>query len=64
MKIQTVFLVAGQTYAVDGTGQDAASAALQQFKNTVVKLHGFMVNGNFKPADLTSYWQRNQLRKH
>ena len=46
--IQTVFLVGKQTYSIDGYGQEAAAAALNQFKGQVVLLHGFMINGVFK----------------
>lgn len=63
MKLQTVFLVKGQTYAVNGTGQEAAEAALNSFPTEVVKLHGFMINDKFKKADLTSHWERTQYRK-
>lgn len=62
-KIQSVFLINGQTYAVDGSGQQAASAALNSFPKDVVKLHGFMINGQFKKADLTSHWERMALKK-
>lgn len=61
--IKTVFLVKGQTYAIEGAGQDAASAAIQQFPKDTVKLHGFIVNDEFKKADLTSHWERTQMRK-
>lgn len=62
-KIQTVFLVNGDTYAVDGSGQQAAQAALDSFPKDVVKLHGFMIDGQFKKADLTSHWERTAMRK-
>ena len=62
-KTQTVFLVSGQTYAIDGVGQPAAQAALDSFPSQVVKLHGFMINGEFKKADLTSHWERTALKR-
>lgn len=62
-KIQTVFFVNDETYAVDGSGQDAAQAAIDSFPDQVVVLHGFMVDGRFKKADLTSHWERTAIRK-
>lgn len=50
-KVQTVFMVDGQTYAIDGSGQEAASAALAQFPKKVVLLHGFMMD------DVFVHWQ-------
>jgi len=59
MNIQTVFLVKGETYAIAGAGQSAVASALGQFdKDTVVKLHGFIIDGEFKSVDLSSYWER------
>lgn len=62
-KIQTVFLVNGQTYATDGYGQQAADAALKSFPGQTVKLHGFMIDDEFKKADLTSHWERTALKR-
>lgn len=52
MTVQTVFMVDGQTYSIEGAGQSAVAAALDKFKNMVVKLHGFIIDGVFKPIDL------------
>lgn len=62
-KIQTVFIVDGQTYASPGTGQTASTAALASFPKAVIKLHGFIINDEFKPADLTSHWDRSKTLK-
>lgn len=63
-KVTTVFLIDGQTYAVnDLTGQDAANAVLSSFPHAVVKLHGFVIDDKFKPADLTSHWDRSKTMK-
>lgn len=62
-KVQTVFLVDGQTYASPGTGQEASSAALESFPKKVVKIAGFVIDGVFKAVDLTSHWDRSKTLK-
>lgn len=64
-KIQTVFSVnnSKQGNVFEGHGQQAATDALRTFPGQVVKLEGHMVNGEFKKADLTSHWERTQLKK-
>jgi hypothetical protein len=49
--IKTVFKVKGETYAVEGFGQDAASVIIEKFPVTRIILLGFMVNDNFVPAN-------------
>lgn len=64
-KVQTVFSVNGskQGNIFDGAGQQTVTNALSVFPKSVVKLEGFMINGTFKKADLTSHWERTQFRK-
>lgn len=64
-QIQTVFSVnnSKRGNVFDGDGQQAATDALNSFPGQVVKLEGHMVNGEFKKADLTSHWERTQLKK-
>lgn len=47
MEVKTVFDVKGETYAVQGCGQDAASVITKQFPLTRIVLVGFMINGKF-----------------
>lgn len=47
MEVKTVFSVKGETYAVQGYGQDAASAIMKQFPLTRIVLVGFMINDKF-----------------
>lgn len=64
-QVQTVFSVnnskEGQVF--DGFGQQPATDALNSFPGKVVKLEGHLVDGEFKKADLTSHWERIQLKK-
>ncbi len=52
--IQTIFKVNGETYSYDGSGQEAASAALKQFEGEVVLLDGFLIDGRYVKAKLSS----------
>ena len=54
MTVQTVFSVNGskQGTVFEGAGQETASAALKEYPKQVVKLEGFMINGQFKKAEL------------
>jgi len=59
--IQTVFMVKdvtgkNETYSIDGVGQSAVATAIAQFAGQVVKLHGFIIDGVFKPFELPGQW--------
>lgn len=58
MNIETVFNVEGENYSIKGHSQEAATTALQSFPDKTVKLKGFLIDGEFKPADLSSHWER------
>ena len=60
MNVQTVFLVDGEAYKISGTGQSAVASALDQFKNKVVKLHGFLINDVFQAVNLAPDYNRNK----
>lgn len=49
--IKTVFEVKGETYAVAGFGEFAASAITKQFPVTRIILLGFMIKNSFVPAN-------------
>lgn len=49
--IKTVFEVRGETYAVRGFGQSAASIITERFPVTRIVLLGFMINEEFVPAN-------------
>ena len=64
MDIKSIFLVGNETYFIDGAGQSAVASAISQFKDQVVKLHGFLIDGQFKPVDLSSHWDRTIIKRN
>lgn len=63
--IQTVFSKDNtlEGHVFDGSGQQAATDALQTFPGQVVKLEGHVIDGEFKKADMSLHWERTQLKK-
>jgi len=53
-----------ETFAVSATGQEAASAALNEYPNKVILLKGFLINEEFKPVDLTDHWNRTSVLRN
>ncbi len=51
-EIRTVFKVKGETYAISGDSQQAASHIISQFPVTRIYLMGFIIDGTFFPAEL------------
>lgn len=49
--IKTVFEVKGDTYAVEGYGESAASAIAKKFPVTRIILLGFLINDRFVHAN-------------
>lgn len=49
--IKTVFEVKGETYAVEGYGEFAASAITKKFPLTRIILLGFVIKNSFVPAN-------------
>lgn len=70
MEIKTVFNVESNDdniaggYAVNATGQEAVAIVKNGLKRKDrVILQGFLIDGEFKPVDLSSNWQRNATSK-
>jgi hypothetical protein len=63
MDIKTVFKVDGETYRVNAIGQEAVKYMLRNFARKVVTLVGFLIDDEFKPADLRSHWERTLIHK-
>lgn len=53
-EVRTVFKIKDETYAVDGSGQSTMSQILNQFPQEKIILLGFMIGGEFVPANLES----------
>lgn len=49
--IKTVFEVKGETYAVSGVGEAAASIITKKFPVTRIIILGFMINQKFVPVN-------------
>lgn len=49
--VKTVFEVKGETYAVEGYGESAASAITKKFPVTRIILLGFLIDNIFVPAN-------------
>lgn len=55
--VKTAFLVDGETYAIEGAGQETVKTALKEWKGKIVKLKGFITTAStgkeqFIPVDL------------
>lgn len=51
-EVRTVFKVKGETYAISGDSQEAASYIISQFPATRIYLVGFLIDGQFVEAEL------------
>lgn len=49
--IKTIFEVKGETYSVEGYGQNAAAAIVEKFPVTRIIFLGFLINNAFVPAN-------------
>jgi hypothetical protein len=49
--VKTVFEVKGETYSVQGCGQEATSAIIARFPITRIFILGFLINNKFCPVN-------------